>query len=63
MLVVPSIKAAETLDFKAPSTPAYEDLVRRGREGKLEQPPTTESTNVTLTNPGGFGTETLACRG
>jgi 2-oxoglutarate dehydrogenase E1 component len=54
-LVVPSIKAAETLDFAA-FRAAYEDLVARARAGKLA---TADSagTNVTLTNPGGFGTE------
>ncbi|MSR62640.1 MAG: multifunctional oxoglutarate decarboxylase/oxoglutarate dehydrogenase thiamine pyrophosphate-binding subunit/dihydrolipoyllysine-residue succinyltransferase subunit [Planctomycetes bacterium] len=55
MLVVPSIKAADTLDF-ATFRATYEDLVVRARAGKL----TTADyagTNVTLTNPGGFGTE------
>ncbi|MEM9380057.1 MAG: multifunctional oxoglutarate decarboxylase/oxoglutarate dehydrogenase thiamine pyrophosphate-binding subunit/dihydrolipoyllysine-residue succinyltransferase subunit [Planctomycetota bacterium] len=54
MLVVPSIKAAETLDF-AQFYGAFQDLVDRGREGRLG----TEDfagTTCTLTNPGGFGT-------
>ncbi|MEM9803283.1 MAG: multifunctional oxoglutarate decarboxylase/oxoglutarate dehydrogenase thiamine pyrophosphate-binding subunit/dihydrolipoyllysine-residue succinyltransferase subunit, partial [Planctomycetota bacterium] len=54
MLVVPSIKAAETLDFRG-FYAAFQDLVDRGREGKL----TTDDfagTTCTLTNPGGFGT-------
>ena len=55
MLVVPSIKAAQTMDF-ARFHRAFEDLVRRGREGKLT-PEDYAGTNVTLTNPGGFGTE------
>ncbi len=55
MLVVPSIKAAETLDF-AQFRATYEDLVARARTGKL-QAGDYAGTNVTLTNPGGFGTE------
>ena len=55
MLVVPSIKAAETMDFRRFHA-AYEDVVKRGREGKLGQADYA-GTNVTLTNPGGFGTE------
>ncbi len=55
MLVVPNIKAAETMDF-ATFRATYEDLVRRGREGKLEASDY-QDTNITLTNPGGFGTE------
>ena len=54
MLVVPSIKKAETLDF-AGFYQAFQDLVDRGRVGKL----TTDDfsgTTCTLTNPGGFGT-------
>ncbi|MEM8709769.1 MAG: 2-oxo acid dehydrogenase subunit E2, partial [Planctomycetota bacterium] len=54
MLVVPNIKAAETLDF-ADFYRAFQDIVDRGREGKL----TSEDfagTTCTLTNPGGFGT-------
>ena len=55
MLVVPNIKAADTMDF-ATFREAYEELVRRGREGELEAADY-KDTNVTLTNPGGFGTE------
>jgi 2-oxoglutarate decarboxylase len=55
LLVVPSIKKAETLDF-ASFRDAYEDLVARGRTGKLTAADYA-GTNVTLTNPGGFGTE------
>jgi 2-oxoglutarate dehydrogenase E1 component len=55
MLVVPCIKAAETLDF-AQFRATYEDLVARARAGKL-QASDYSGTNVTLTNPGGFGTE------
>jgi 2-oxoglutarate dehydrogenase E1 component len=55
MLVVPSIKAAETLDF-ATFRATYEDLVARARAGRL-QAADYAGTNVTLTNPGGFGTE------
>jgi 2-oxoglutarate dehydrogenase E1 component len=54
-LLVPSIKAAETLDFRQ-FWMAYEDIVRRARTGKL----TVEDyagTTFTLTNPGTIGTE------
>jgi multifunctional 2-oxoglutarate metabolism enzyme len=54
-LLVPSIKAAETMDFRQFWT-AYEDVVRRARTGKL----TVEDyagTTLTLTNPGTIGTE------
>ncbi len=53
-LLVPSIKAADTLDF-AQFWGAYEDVIRRARAGKL----TVEDfagTTVTLTNPGTIGT-------
>jgi 2-oxoglutarate dehydrogenase E1 component len=53
-LVVASIKAAETLDFAA-FWNAYEDIIRRARNGKL----TTEDfagTTISLTNPGTIGT-------
>lgn len=53
-LVVPSVKAAETLDF-AGFWNAYEDLVARARENKLEVPDFM-GTTATLTNPGGIGT-------
>jgi multifunctional 2-oxoglutarate metabolism enzyme len=54
-LLVPSIKAAEELDFRQ-FWMAYEDVVRRARTGKL----TVEDfagTTITLTNPGTIGTE------
>ena len=54
-LLVPNIKAAETLDFRQ-FWMAYEDIVRRARTGKL----TIEDfagTTVSLTNPGTIGTE------
>ena len=53
-LVVPCIKAAETLDF-AKFWAAYEDIVRKARQNKL----TVEDyagTSITLTNPGTIGT-------
>ncbi len=53
-LLVPSIKAAETMDFATFWT-AYEEIIRRARDGKL----TVEDfkgTTVTLTNPGTIGT-------
>ncbi len=53
-LLVPSIKAAETLGF-ADFWSAYEDLVRRARSGKLAVVDFADTT-VTLTNPGGLGT-------
>ncbi len=54
-LVVPNIKGADRMTFKQ-FYDAYQDVVARGRDGKL----TAEdyaNTTVTLTNPGGFGTE------
>ena len=54
ILVVASLKAAETLDF-AHFLAAYEDIIRRARQGKL----TTEDfagTTISLTNPGTIGT-------
>ncbi|MEI2764862.1 MAG: multifunctional oxoglutarate decarboxylase/oxoglutarate dehydrogenase thiamine pyrophosphate-binding subunit/dihydrolipoyllysine-residue succinyltransferase subunit [Dermatophilaceae bacterium] len=53
-LLVPSIKAAEALDFVRFWT-AYEDMVKKARAGKL----TVEDfagTTMTLTNPGTIGT-------
>ncbi|MEX1024421.1 MAG: multifunctional oxoglutarate decarboxylase/oxoglutarate dehydrogenase thiamine pyrophosphate-binding subunit/dihydrolipoyllysine-residue succinyltransferase subunit [Planctomycetota bacterium] len=55
MLVVPSIKGADRMGFKQ-FLDAYETLVARGRDGDLGTPDFA-GTNVTLTNPGGFGTE------
>jgi multifunctional 2-oxoglutarate metabolism enzyme len=54
-LLVPSIKAAEDMDFRQ-FWMAYEDVVRRARTGKL----TVEDfsgTTISLTNPGTIGTE------
>ena len=54
-LLVPNLKAAETMDFRQ-FWMAYEDVVRRARNGKL----TVEdyaATSITLTNPGTIGTE------
>ncbi len=53
-LVVASIKGAETLDF-ASFWAAYEDIIRRARNGKL----TTDDfagTTISITNPGTIGT-------
>ncbi len=54
-LLVPSIKAAESMDFRQ-FWMAYEDVVRRARNGRL----TVEDfagTTISLTNPGTIGTE------
>ena len=53
-LLVPSIKAAETMDF-AHFWAAYEDLVRKARTGKLAVEDFA-GTTITLTNPGTIGT-------
>lgn len=53
-LLVPAIKRAETLDFNE-YLAAYEDLVRRARDGKLEAGDFQGAT-ISLTNPGGIGT-------
>ncbi|MCB0894186.1 MAG: multifunctional oxoglutarate decarboxylase/oxoglutarate dehydrogenase thiamine pyrophosphate-binding subunit/dihydrolipoyllysine-residue succinyltransferase subunit, partial [Nocardioidaceae bacterium] len=53
-LLVPSIKAAETMDFAAFWT-AYEDIVRKSRDGKLTIEDF-QGTTISLTNPGGIGT-------
>ncbi|RCV51124.1 multifunctional oxoglutarate decarboxylase/oxoglutarate dehydrogenase thiamine pyrophosphate-binding subunit/dihydrolipoyllysine-residue succinyltransferase subunit [Marinitenerispora sediminis] len=53
-LLVPSIKAADTMDFKEFWT-AYEDLVRKARANKLGVPDF-QGTTISLTNPGGIGT-------
>ncbi|HYZ55483.1 MAG TPA: multifunctional oxoglutarate decarboxylase/oxoglutarate dehydrogenase thiamine pyrophosphate-binding subunit/dihydrolipoyllysine-residue succinyltransferase subunit [Streptosporangiaceae bacterium] len=53
-LLVPNIKAAESMDFRKFWT-AYEDVVRKARTGKL----TVEDfsgTTISLTNPGTIGT-------
>ncbi len=53
-LLVPSIKAAEGMDFAAFWT-AYEELIRKARAGKLEVSDF-QGTTVSLTNPGTIGT-------
>ena len=53
-LLVPNIKAADTLDFDGYFA-AYEDLIRRVRGGKIS-PDDFAGTTVTLTNPGTIGT-------
>jgi 2-oxoglutarate dehydrogenase E1 component len=53
-LVVPNIKAAETMDFRQ-FWLAYEELVRRARRGELTLDDYA-GTTLTLTNPGGLGT-------
>ena len=53
-LLVPSIKAAETMDF-AQFWQAYEVMVKKARDGKLEVSDF-QGTTVSLTNPGGIGT-------
>ena len=49
-LLVPSIKAAETMDFAAFWT-AYEELIRKARNNKLEVSDF-QGTTISLTNPG-----------
>ena len=53
-LLVPNIKAADTLDFDGYFA-AYEDLIRRVRSGKIGADDFA-GTTVTLTNPGTIGT-------
>jgi 2-oxoglutarate decarboxylase len=53
-LLVPSIKAAETMDFAGFWT-AYEEIVRKARDGKLGVADF-QGTSISLTNPGGIGT-------
>ncbi|PWH05371.1 multifunctional oxoglutarate decarboxylase/oxoglutarate dehydrogenase thiamine pyrophosphate-binding subunit/dihydrolipoyllysine-residue succinyltransferase subunit [Brachybacterium endophyticum] len=53
-LVVPSIKAAQQLDFYS-FWASYEEIVKRARNGKLTMDDFS-GTTVTLTNPGGIGT-------
>jgi 2-oxoglutarate decarboxylase len=53
-LLVPSIKAAEAMDFAGFWT-SYEDLVRKARNNKLEVSDF-QGTTFSLTNPGGIGT-------
>src|SRR5580704_17669361 len=54
-LLVPSIKAAEDMDFRQ-FWMAYEDIVRRARTGMLTIDDYA-GTTITLTNPGTIGTE------
>jgi 2-oxoglutarate decarboxylase len=54
-LLVPSIKAADEMDFRQFWT-AYEDVVRRARNNKLTVADF-QSTTISLTNPGTIGTE------
>ena len=53
-LLVPNIKNANTLSF-SDFLAAYDDVVKRAREGKL-QVPDFQGTTVSLTNPGTIGT-------
>ncbi|WP_238016835.1 multifunctional oxoglutarate decarboxylase/oxoglutarate dehydrogenase thiamine pyrophosphate-binding subunit/dihydrolipoyllysine-residue succinyltransferase subunit [Dactylosporangium sp. AC04546] len=53
-LVVPSIKAADSMDFRQ-FWSAYEDVVRRARRNELTMDDYA-GTTVSLTNPGGIGT-------
>jgi 2-oxoglutarate dehydrogenase E1 component len=53
-LLVPSIKAAETMNF-AQFWQAYEAMVKKARDGKLEVSDF-QGTTASLTNPGGIGT-------
>ncbi|MEU4198159.1 multifunctional oxoglutarate decarboxylase/oxoglutarate dehydrogenase thiamine pyrophosphate-binding subunit/dihydrolipoyllysine-residue succinyltransferase subunit [Kribbella sp. NPDC026611] len=54
-LLVPSIKAAESMSF-ADFWMAYEDIVRRARDNKLALPDF-QGTTISLTNPGTIGTQ------
>jgi multifunctional 2-oxoglutarate metabolism enzyme len=54
-LLVPSIKAAETMDFRQ-FWMAYEDIIRKARTGKLAVTDFA-GTTISLTNPGTIGTE------
>jgi 2-oxoglutarate decarboxylase len=54
-LLVPAVKAAESMDFTS-FWSAYEDLVRRARAGKLGVDDFV-GTTISLTNPGTIGTE------
>ncbi|PID96905.1 MAG: multifunctional oxoglutarate decarboxylase/oxoglutarate dehydrogenase thiamine pyrophosphate-binding subunit/dihydrolipoyllysine-residue succinyltransferase subunit [Actinomycetales bacterium] len=53
-LLVPSIKAAETMDF-VQFWSAYEDMVKKARDNKLAVSDFA-GTSITLTNPGTIGT-------
>jgi multifunctional 2-oxoglutarate metabolism enzyme len=54
-LLVPNIKAVETMDFRL-FWMAYEDVVRKARTGKLAVEDFA-GTTISLTNPGTIGTE------
>ncbi len=54
MLVVPSLKSVETLNFKD-FYGVFDDAIQRGRQGKLTGEDF-KGTTFSLTNPGGFGT-------
>ena len=54
-LLVPNIKAAQTMDFRQ-FWVAYEDVVRKARNGKLTVDDFA-GTTISLTNPGTIGTE------
>jgi 2-oxoglutarate dehydrogenase E1 component len=54
-LLVPNVKAADTLDF-AQFHAAYEELLRRVRDGKITADDFA-ATTVSITNPGVIGTE------
>ncbi|GAA1545271.1 multifunctional oxoglutarate decarboxylase/oxoglutarate dehydrogenase thiamine pyrophosphate-binding subunit/dihydrolipoyllysine-residue succinyltransferase subunit [Kribbella lupini] len=54
-LLVPSIKATESMTF-AEFWMAYEDIVRRARDNKLALPDF-QGTTISLTNPGTIGTQ------
>ncbi|MCF8242377.1 MAG: multifunctional oxoglutarate decarboxylase/oxoglutarate dehydrogenase thiamine pyrophosphate-binding subunit/dihydrolipoyllysine-residue succinyltransferase subunit [Melioribacteraceae bacterium] len=53
-LIVPNIKKAGSMNFKQ-FYAAYNDLITRTKEGKIE-PADFQGTTITLTNPGGIGT-------
>jgi len=53
-LLVPNIKSAEEMDF-GDFWGAYEDIVRKARDGKLTIEDF-QGTTISLTNPGGIGT-------
>lgn len=59
-LVVPSIKAAEEMNFRE-FLEAYEELIKKGRTGKLTAADHAGAT-ISLTNPGGIGTVQSAPR-
>src|SRR5204862_5766756 len=53
-LVVPSIKSAQSMDFRQ-FWQSYEDIVRRARRNELTMDDYA-GTTISLTNPGGIGT-------